>query len=99
MSRLCWLRRRELREETGLTAPHWQLLGHFVIDSNRGDTQAHVYLARDARLTAAQELDATEDLEVTYHSVDELAEMVFGGRIESLASSAGIMLSLQCLRR
>jgi 8-oxo-dGTP pyrophosphatase MutT (NUDIX family) len=90
---------RELREETGLTATDWQLLGHFVVDSNRGDTRAHLYLARDARLTDEQELDPTEAIEVSYHTPEELQAMVFRGEIESLASAGGIMMGLVALSR
>ena len=90
--------RRELREETGLTAPQWQALGSFVIDSNRGDTQAHLFLARGARLTDPQELDDTEDLNVTFHSPDAVRKLALEGGIKSLASMAGIMLGLEALR-
>ena len=90
--------RRELREETGLTAPQWQALGSFVIDSNRGNTRAHLFLARAARLTDPQELDDTEDLNVSFHSPDELRELAFAGGIESLASLAGIMMGLEALQ-
>jgi ADP-ribose pyrophosphatase len=89
---------RELREETGLTAPEWRTLGSFVIDSNRGNTRAHLFLAKAARQTDHQELDDTEDLNVTFHSLDELRAMVFAGGIESLASMAGIMMGLEALR-
>lgn len=89
---------RELREETGLTAPQWQALGSFVIDSNRGNTRAHLFLARAARLTDPQELDDTEDLNVSFHSPDELRDLAFGGGIESLASMAAIMMGLEALR-
>ncbi len=36
---------RELREETGLVAQQWFELGHLIVDTNRGDTRAHLYLA------------------------------------------------------
>ena len=85
---------RELREETGLTAPDWQLLGHCVIDTNRGDTRAHLYLARQASLTAEPQLDPTESLQVSYHTPAALAAMVHAGQIDSLPSVAAIMLAL-----
>jgi 8-oxo-dGTP pyrophosphatase MutT (NUDIX family) len=89
---------RELREETGLVAEHWQLLGHLVIDTNRGDTRAHLYLARDAQPNSHQELDPTEVLEVSYHTPAELRQMVLRGEIDSLASVAGIMMGWDALR-
>ena len=89
---------RELHEETGLSAEHWQTLGHWVIDTNRGDTRAHVYLARDARRQGEPHLDPTEVLEISYHTPAELRERVVRGEIDSLASVAGIMLALDVLR-
>jgi len=88
---------RELREETGLTAERWRPLGHLVIDTNRGDTRAHLFLALDAQLNGHQDLDPTEALEVSYHTPAALREMVFRGEINSMASVAGIMTALQVI--
>jgi 8-oxo-dGTP pyrophosphatase MutT (NUDIX family) len=90
--------KRELREETGLTAETWQPLSHAVIDSNRGDTRAHLFLALNARMGGAQELDPSEALEVSFHTPAELREMVTSGVINSLASVAAIMTALDTLR-
>jgi len=89
--------RRELEEETGLVAGRWQLLGHLVIDSNRGETMAHLYLATDVRAAGHQKLDSTELLEVSYYTPAQLRAMVFAGEIDSMASVAGIMMALQVL--
>ena len=85
---------RELLEETGLIAGRWESLGHLVIDTNRGDTQAHLYLALDAQPNGRQHLDPTEAIEVSYHRPDDLRRMVLNQEIDSLASVAGIMLAL-----
>jgi ADP-ribose pyrophosphatase len=90
--------KRELREETGLVAETWQALSHAVIDSNRGDTRAHLYLALDAHPAGAQELDPTEAIEISFHTPAELRAMVLTGQIDSLASVAGIMAALDALR-
>jgi 8-oxo-dGTP pyrophosphatase MutT (NUDIX family) len=86
---------RELREETGLVAGTWHSLGRLVIDTNRGDASAHLFLALDARFDGPPALDSSEALEVTYHTPAELRDMVHQGQIESLASVAGIMLALE----
>lgn len=88
---------RELLEETGLIAGRWESLGHLVIDTNRGDTQAHLYLALDAQPNGRQHLDPTEAIEVSYHRPDDLRRMVLNQEIDSLASVAGIMLALAAL--
>jgi len=88
---------RELLEETGLIAGRWESLGHLVIDTNRGDTRAHLYLALDAQPNGRQHLDPTEAIEVSYHRPDDLRRMVLNQEIDSLASVAGIMLALAAL--
>jgi ADP-ribose pyrophosphatase len=90
--------KRELREETGLMAETWRTLSDAVIDSNRGNTRAHLFLALDVRLAGAQELDPGESLEVSFHAPAELREMVRKGVINSLASVAAIMTALDALR-
>ncbi len=88
---------RELLEETGLIAGRWQSLGLLVIDTNRGDTRAHFYLALDAQPNGRQHLDPTEAIEVSYHRPEELRRMVLNREIDSLASVAGIMLALDVM--
>jgi 8-oxo-dGTP pyrophosphatase MutT (NUDIX family) len=88
---------RELHEETGLVADRWQPLGHLVIDTNRGEDRAHIFLALGARHEGAPHLDPTESLEVSYHTPDALCTLVRSGAIDSMASVAGIMLALSTL--
>jgi 8-oxo-dGTP pyrophosphatase MutT (NUDIX family) len=90
--------KRELREETGLTAETWQPLSHAVVDSNRGDTRAHLFLALGAQPEGAQELDPSEALVVSFHTPADLREMITSGMINSLASVAAIMMALDSLR-
>jgi 8-oxo-dGTP pyrophosphatase MutT (NUDIX family) len=89
---------RELREETGLTAETWRFLGNTVVDSNRGNTRAYLFLALDVHSGGAQELDPSEALEVSFHTPEELRKMVREGTIDSLASVAAIMLALDALQ-
>jgi 8-oxo-dGTP pyrophosphatase MutT (NUDIX family) len=88
---------RELREETGLVAPEWRSLGSLVVDTNRGPTAAHLFVAFDARREGEQELDASEAIEVTFHTPEALRQMVLSGEIRSLATVAGIMTALQVI--
>ncbi len=53
--------KRELLEETGYQAHHWENLGQFAVDGNRGNGVAHLFLARSA--FPVKEPDA-DDLEV-----------------------------------
>lgn len=88
---------RELHEETGLRARFWQPLGHFLLDTNRGATRAHIFLALDAYPDGPAHLDPAESLTVSFHAPDELRALVRCGQIDSLASVAGIMLALDAL--
>jgi ADP-ribose pyrophosphatase len=89
--------RRELEEETGVTAAAWQSMGGLVLDSNRGNTRCHLFLARDAVRKGSQHLDATEELSVSFHRPSELLHLVLSGRIDSIGSVAGILLALRLL--
>jgi len=86
---------RELHEETGLVADRWQPLGHLVIDTNRGEDRAHIFLALGARREGTPHLDPTESLEVSFHTPGALRAMVFRGEIDSMASVAGILLAFE----
>jgi ADP-ribose pyrophosphatase len=89
--------RRELEEETGVTATAWKPMGSLVVDSNRGNTRCHLFLARDAVRSGVQHLDSTEDLVVSFHRPGELLDLVLSGRIDSVGSVAGILLALRLL--
>jgi 8-oxo-dGTP pyrophosphatase MutT (NUDIX family) len=88
---------RELREETGVVAPQWRSLGDMVIDTNRGDTAAHLFVAFGGRRVAEQELDESEAIAVSFHTPEALGAMVFSGEIRTLATVAGIMTALRIL--
>jgi ADP-ribose pyrophosphatase len=89
--------RRELEEETGVIASAWQSLGGLVVDSNRGNTRCHLFLARGAARHGSQHLDTTEDLAVSFRRPDELLSLVLSGRIDFIGSVAGILLALRLL--
>ena len=91
--------RRELEEETGLTVATWQSMGGLVLDSNRGNTRCHLFLARGAVRQGRQHLDITEELTVSFHRPSELLHLVLSGRIDSIGSVAGILLALRLLER
>jgi ADP-ribose pyrophosphatase len=82
---------RELLEETGLAADEWRSLGQFVVDTNRGDTAAHLFFARGARPAGPQALDESEEITVTYHTPGDLMQKLSAGEIRSLATATGIL--------
>jgi len=88
---------RELLEETGYACERWQSLGSLLTNSNRSHDRAHLFLGRGARHVATPRLDETESLTCTLHTPQELLALVRGGKIETLASVAGILLALDRL--
>ncbi|MCC7352906.1 MAG: NUDIX hydrolase [Anaerolineae bacterium] len=87
--------RRELAEETGLVSDRWQHLGSFPVDTNRGPTATHAFLAREARPAGALHLDETESLLCEFHPLAEIGEMISRGEVTSVASVACALLALR----
>jgi 8-oxo-dGTP pyrophosphatase MutT (NUDIX family) len=73
--------RRELREETGVTAATWRELGRCHVSNSVTDERAVLYLATDLA-HGDQQLEASEgDLAVRWEPFDEVLAMCRDGRI------------------
>lgn len=81
--------RRELEEETGLKAAHWEKMFDFHLSNSVTDEFGYVYLATGLEQGAAKPED-TEDITVRKVSVDEAVEMVLKGEITDSMSVAAI---------
>lgn len=78
--------RRELREEVGVRAGRWTLLGMTHISNSVTDEVAHLFLATDLE-HGDQELEASEgDLAVRWVPFDEVHAMCRDGRITDALS-------------
>jgi ADP-ribose pyrophosphatase len=83
---------RELREEAGVEASHWEKLG--AVDLNNGITNdvEHLFLA-----TGLQEgdnhPDPEEEIEVRWVALDEAVGMVLSGEISEVCSVAAILMA------
>ncbi len=73
---------RELREETGYAAERLVPLGSVRPNPALFDNTCYTFLAPDARLAGATDLDATEDIEVVTVELTRLADMVRSGEID-----------------
>ena len=73
--------RRELREETGYEAEHWEPLG--VVQDNPGliDGATTLFLARDVRRAGEPQREWTEFHAVGWYTLDWLRDQVRGGHI------------------
>ncbi len=86
---------RELLEETGYRSEAWQPLLVASIDPARQVSRAHFYVALDARLVAAPNLDATEDLETVLVTREELLALVDSGQMQHGIHIAAILTALR----
>ena len=81
--------RRELREETGLTAGTWHELGRVTLSNSVTDERAVLFLATDLRHGDA-EPEPTEALALRWVPFDEAVAMTRDGRITDVMSVAAI---------
>ena len=58
--------RRELREELGMAADHWEYLGALVANANQGCNTAHLFRARSVRRVGDPDSDDLEEATVEY---------------------------------
>ena len=82
--------RRELREETGLSAERWTELMRLHTSNSITDEYGVVYIAEE--LTEGEpEFEETEDLEIRKLSLAEAVEMVNTGEITDAISVAALL--------
>jgi len=82
--------RRELKEETGLSAKNWQQLMKLHTSNSVTDERGLVYVARD--LTQGKtEFEETEELIIQKMPLSEAVEHVLSGEITDAISMAGLL--------
>lgn len=91
--------KRELIEETGFTADHWEELLVAPSDPVRSNSVMHAYLARGSKCTHPQNLDEGEEVEFALMPVDEFKQRLLNGEIGAVPSIAVAYAALQRLRR
>lgn len=91
--------RRELAEETGLTAEHWQEILRLDLSNSLSDEQAMVFLCWGLAAGEAAPED-TEELQVKRVPLTEAFRMARDGEItDAVAVAALLKLELMVLRR
>lgn len=89
--------RRELAEETGLSAGRLEKLFSMHLSNSVSDEVAHVYLATELREGASQWED-TEEFAIRTVTVDELVRAVLAGEVtDSMTVAAAFRLKLMQL--
>ena len=84
--------KRELIEETGYSAGHWQKLGEITPVPGYSDERIHIFLATDLR-PAEQALDQDEIINVHPCEFCDAMKMIEGGEIQDAKSIAGLYLA------
>jgi ADP-ribose pyrophosphatase len=83
---------RELREETGYTGKSVHLLKSLWVNPAIMSNRISFYLVEGCELSASQELDPVEDIEVITVTIDELSEMMKSGAFSHSVAVTGIGL-------
>ncbi len=82
--------RRELREETGLTAARWTRIARLHTSNSVTDEEGFVFLAEDLTMGDV-EPEETEDLRLWKLPLAEAVRMVMDDRITDAVSVAGLL--------
>lgn len=82
--------KRELREETGLTASKWTHLLDLHTSNSVTDESGVIYLAQGL-VEGDTEPEATEDIEVLRVSLAEAIDWIFAGKITDSLSIMGLL--------
>jgi 8-oxo-dGTP pyrophosphatase MutT (NUDIX family) len=82
--------KRELKEETGLTAGKWTMIQRTHLSNSVSDEEGFIFLAEDLEEGEA-EPEETEDLEILKLPLAEAVRMVLDGRITDSLSVMGLL--------
>lgn len=88
--------KRELREETGITADKWIDMGEYYPAAAYCDEKLNIYLASGLH-NSEQELDDDEFLNIEMVPLEELVNDVMEGRITDGKTQVGIMKAARML--
>lgn len=93
--------RRELQEETGLTASRWRQILKLHLSNSVTDEKAYIFLATELTIGLA-DLEDSEDITIHKVPLDEVVEMVYDGKITDAITVAAVMYlqaNLSCLEQ
>ena len=90
--------KRELMEETGITADSWTDMGIYYPAAAYSDEKITMYLAQDLHM-GKQHLDEDEFLNVEFVSMEELVEEILCGKITDGKTQAAILKADMLIRK
>lgn len=82
---------RELVEETGYTAPHWEFISSVPSNPVYLDCFIHHWIAKDAILTDPTQMDDAEDLEIVLLKPKEIIPAIQSGIINHPHTVSALM--------
>ena len=82
--------KRELKEETGITAKDWKCILRIHTSNCVTDEEGFVYVAKDLSFGETS-FDSTEDLQITKVPFDTAIQMIDDGKITDAISIAGLL--------
>ena len=90
--------KRELREETGITAKSWEFLGTYYPAAAYSDERITLYLARDLEL-GDQMLDDDEFLNMTFVPFEEVYHDVMDDKVPDGKTQVAVLKAYQKLNQ
>jgi ADP-ribose pyrophosphatase len=90
--------KRELQEESGLMSSHWDCLGSFTLDGNRGQTKAYLFIAWDCIPTERLPSDDLETAQDVWLGVNELENHLQKGDVATISAATALLLALPLIR-
>jgi 8-oxo-dGTP pyrophosphatase MutT (NUDIX family) len=89
--------KRELKEETGFIAQHWQLISRIHTSNSVTDEEGFLYLATGL-MPGESEPEETEDLRIKRILLSDAVEMVMNNSITDSLSIAGLLKAARILK-
>jgi ADP-ribose pyrophosphatase len=89
---------RELLEETGYESSRLDKLGSFYGSNSISNEHFHLFLATDLKDTGRFHREPTEEIELAFLPLNEVASMALAGEIEDAPSALAIILANQKLK-
>ncbi len=89
---------RELQEETGYSAEHWESLGHLYPTPGYTNEVLHLFLA-SGLTKGEQQLDPGEDIKVRWIPLADVEEMIDNGGINDAKTIIAVLKYIRIKRR
>ena len=90
--------KRELKEETGISAKKWTNLLRIHTSNSATDEEGYVFLAEDLVVGESELEESESDLQLMKLPFKEVVEMVMKGEITDALSIAGILKADRILK-